>query len=1069
MLAAAASLRAQTTLGSAAVTGTARDESGAIVPGAAIVLIETARNLERETLSNDAGRFVFPTVPAGVYNVRVSKTGFQTYQTSGITVEVGQSAALEIVLKVGDVATTMSVAAEAALLQTESNTIGTVVDSARVEELPLNGRNFLQLALLAGGSNEAVGRGNVNQTGHNNRTLSVAGNQASHTGFLINGIVARGTRSAELTVNLSVASIDQFKVQQSFFMPDQGPNPGLVNVTTKGGGNQFHGQAFEFVRNEVFDARNFFAPGPEKLHRNQFGGAAGGPIVRNRLWFYGNYEGMREVTALSGRAYTPTQAMFGGDFNETGRNIFDPASFSAETGLRQPFANRVIPSARLNPVSRNLLRYYIPGSSLAQRPNNVFLNPRDSQTDDQYGGRVDYAINAYQSLFGQFIGMRSPLVNAGLFPLSGAFYPNDTHVAMVQHIWTLSPALVNTFRVGFARSLAIFSNEGKRAGPILNEIGIPNTLETNGVTGINLQEYTAFGRANGDLGNVDNLYQIDNGMNHIRGTHNFQLGVGIRYYRTWQQNANAAAHGNLAFQRNFTAQLQRNAQGQFTPQANTGDAFADFLLGTNTTGAMRGLPRIPYRFSQFMPYFQDVWKLRPNLTLNYGISWFKATVPNPQKWASTWPHGFNYETGLLTYAALGEIDPRVLLPDNNNFTPRLGVAWTPWRNTVIRAGAGLYYSDQQLGSLQWTMVAPPFNDSIEVNNGFVPVPQWVLGRNIFPARPQRPLDKNYAATVQGSAPFLFNEESRNPYMQQWNFSIQRTLGGSDMIELVYLGSSNHKLQSRHDYNQCRPTPDLRCNNATKPYPRYASLLRMDFPANSSYQAFIAKYDRRFGRGLAYRVEYTWAKTLSDVAEGEAQIAFCRGCEKGPTGFDVRHRGVVSAIYELPVGRGRAWGSSMSRAVDLLAGGWTATAIGTFQTGPAFHPVAPNVTASSFSDSRPNRICDGRDSGLANGLRTNGLRQFDTTCFVAPPTGFFGNSGRGFLNGPGVNNWDIGIQKFFPLGISENMRMQFRAEMFNAFNHAQFSLPVTNVASPNFGIVGGARQPRLIQLGLKLLF
>ncbi len=272
----ASSLLAQATLGSAAVGGAVRDDTGAAVPDAKVVLVETGRNLARETTTNASGAYLFPTISAGVYSLTVSKPAFETHKLSDVRVEVGQRATLDVALKLGQVSTVVSVSAEGrVLLETESNSIGTVVDSERVESLPLNGRNFLQLALLAGGSSDLVGNANVigGQVGHPDRGVILAGNLPQTTGYLINGIATRGGRLGESSLNLSVAAIDQFKVQQSFFMPDQGPNPGLVNVSTKGGGNRFHGQAFEFVRNERFDARNFFAPNPERLKRNQFGGA----------------------------------------------------------------------------------------------------------------------------------------------------------------------------------------------------------------------------------------------------------------------------------------------------------------------------------------------------------------------------------------------------------------------------------------------------------------------------------------------------------------------------------------------------------------------------------------------------------------------------------------------------------------------------------------------------------------------------------------------------------------------------------------------------------------------------
>ncbi|MGH9660077.1 MAG: carboxypeptidase regulatory-like domain-containing protein, partial [Bryobacteraceae bacterium] len=931
LLAASAAASAQTTLGGAALSGTVTDPTSAAVAGARAVLTDVARGLVREAEANDAGRFVFPSIPAGLYRLRVSKDGFETYELTGLNLDVGQLAAVNVELKVGAVTTVMTVSGERQLLtETESNTIGTVVDSARVDALPLNGRNFLQLAMMSAGSNEATGRADVaGQTGHPGRSVIIAGNMGGSTGYLVNGIAVRGGRLGELSLNLSIGDIDQFKVQQSFFMPDQGPNPGLVNVTTKGGGNDFHGQAFWFVRNKQFDAHNFFAPSAEDLKRNQYGFFAGGPLVKDRMWFHGHFEGLREITAFSSRAYAATQPMFGGDLREVAEQLFDPLTFSAETGRRQPFAGQTIPSSRINPVSRRLLDYYLPGSSLSQRPQNLFRNPRNTLDDDQVSVRFDQAIGARQVLFAQFIWQDSPAVTGAIMPFAGAFYPSEVQLLMAQHTWNLRPSLVNTLRAGASRNLSLFSNEGRTLGPVLGGLGIANTLDQRGITSIGFTDYAGFGRASGDLGNIDNNYQLDDGLHWVHGRHSVQFGASVRYRRTWQQNANAGALGSLGFQRTFTAQLAPDAQGRPVPQrANTGNSFADFLLGASTTGSYRGLPMLPYRFTQLMPYLQDTWKVSRSLTLNYGISYFYASVPEPQGSARNFAHGFDDATGLLKFAALGEIDPRVVSRDANNWTPRAGFAWQPsfLPRTVVRGGAGLYYSDTRLIELQFAMVGPPFNDSVDINhNQFLPLPSWILGQNIFPTQPAVPLDRNYAVNLRNAAPFLINEHGRDPYMQQWNLSLQHSLTGDSLVELDYLGSSSHALQNRYDYNQCRVGADLRCDPATRPYFRYTSLLRADFNGNSSYHALLAKFQHRAARRVNLNFEYTWAKALNDAWEGaastNAQITDCRRCDKGRASFDVRHRATVSALYELPF-RG-------------LAGGWTVSAIATLQTGIPF--------------------------------------------------------------------------------------------------------------------------------------
>ena len=386
----APSVLAQGVSGSASVAGTVTDESGAVIPGATVTLINVERGSEQELSTNEAGNYAYPDITPGAYTVRISSEGFATKEITDLDVQVGQRAAVNVELAVGQVTNVVTVEAVAVLLETENNAIGTVVDSERVKELPLNGRNFLQLALLAGGTAPAEGRASFEgQIGHPGRFVVIGGVKAANNSYTINGIQVRGARGGELAVGLSVSNVDQFKVQSSFFMPDQGPNPSMVNVSTRGGGNDFHGEAFEFVRNTALDARNFFAPGPEELKRNQYGFAVGGPIVRDKVWFRTGYEGMRERVAFSRGVFTPTQAMFGGDFSEDPFVIHDPHTLDESAGTRDPFPNQTVPKSRFNPVSDNLLQYYLPGSSFQARPSNLFVHPRNIVDNDQFNVRVD--------------------------------------------------------------------------------------------------------------------------------------------------------------------------------------------------------------------------------------------------------------------------------------------------------------------------------------------------------------------------------------------------------------------------------------------------------------------------------------------------------------------------------------------------------------------------------------------------------------------------------------------------------------------------------------------------------
>ena len=1066
---------AQTLLAVGSLGGTIRDESGALVADAKVTLTEESKGLVRESRSDREGSFLFPAIIAGVYSIRAEKRGFSPERINGVKIEIGEQASVAIDLRIEAPRTVLTVQAPATIeLNAGSNSRGSVVDPEQVRELPLDGRNLLDLAGLAAGALEL----NLskyqfsNNVGLTDRTIVLPATLPNSVTYSLNGINITGSRDGELALSPSLAAVDQFKVQQSFLMPDEGVNPAVVNIVTKSGSNRFHGEAFEFLRNGDLDARSFFAAGPEDLKRNQFGFALGGPIRKDRVWFYGFYEGLRQLEAFSTAGYSPTEGMFQGNFAGTGHTIYNPASFDPSSGTRQPFPDNFIPVSQINRVAQNLLPYYLPGSSLSSIPSNIRGNPRDTVNDDQGGARVDAALHAGHQLFGQFFQQNTPSDQPGLYPLSGLLYMNGSTLAMLQEVWTVSPQAVNTLRIGFLRNFATGGNEAQDLGPILASIGIANTFEQSGVTAINLQGYSSFGRANGEVGNHDNTWQFDEEFSYIVGQHHFAFGADLHYRRGWHQNGNGNALGSLSFQPAFTAQLTSNPQRQLVPLANTGNSFADFLLGLPVTGTLLGFPVVQYRATQFTPFVQDSWKLTGNLTLNYGISWFLDPPPQSQGSVRNLIHGFDTQTGLLTFAALGQANYRAVTTDKNNFAPRLGLAWMPefLKNTVIRAGAGVYYSPFQWFWAPYPLIGSPVGAGTSFTNALAnPQPAYVMGLNIFPAAATGGVTPSYATNLPpGIVATALNPDFRTAYVSQWNLSIQHGLGRNDLVDLDYLGASGHKLPNVSDISQCRPTADLFCG--AKTWPQYGALLYADSDGNSSYEALTAKYEHRTAYGLNLRFEYALAKAITDTFQltvaANNQISDCLACAKGPATFDVRQRAVSSVVWALPFGRGQRFGGQLPGWANIAAGGWTLTAIATFSTGQPVQLAAPNQTGSAFITPLPNRVCDGRSGQLSGNIRQNGFLWFDTACFPVPTVGYFGNSGPTVINGPGINNWDIGMEKSFVL--REAKRLQLRTELFNAWNHAQFSQPNGNAgAGPNFGRISASRPPRLIQVAAKV--
>jgi hypothetical protein len=1072
------SLSSQTGFYGGALRGTVEDDSGGRVEHAKISLVEESKGFERICESDSGGAFLFTPLTAGTYAVQVEKGGFQSERVHNLRIEVGEEAALAITLHVGASHTELTVQPPSSTeLDAGANTLGSVVDSGRVQELPLNGRYFLELAELAGVAEPVSSVSNLFTTnvGPPERTIILPGTLPNSVSYYLNGINITGSRDGELALSPSIAAVDQLKVDENFLMPDEGVNPALVNIVTRSGSNRFHGEAYEFLRNRDLDARSFFAAERNDVKLNQFGAAVGGPIVRSRLWFYGFYEGLRQLTAFPSAGYTPTVAMFRGDFSAAGTVIYDPETYNPAANTREPFPGGFqIPASRLNPVSQNLLRYYLPGKSLQTTPSNVFGNPRATQADDQGGLRLDAALNSRSQLFGQFFRQSSPTDMPGLFPFSGLLYLNSSNLGMLQHTVALSPRAVNILRLGFLRNVAVGGNEAQDDGPNAASIGIANTFSTRGVPAVNLQGYSSFGRANGEIGNRDNTWQLDEEFAYAKGAHSFAFGAGVQYRRGWHWNGNGSALGSLSFQPVFTAQLSTNAQGQMGPVANTGNAFADFLLGIPAIGMLNGLPAVQFRSIELHPYFQDSWRLAPNLTVNFGLAWSLETPPQPQGWARQYIHSFNFDTGLLAFAALGQTSYRPIRLDKDNVSPRLGLAWSPGflKGAVIRAAAGLYYSEFPWVLAGDSVQGPPAGVGQTFANALsAQLPSYALGLNIFSPSPAVPLTPTYAANLPtGTTIQAVDPNFRIGAISQWNASIEKGLRRTDSVELDYLGSSGHDLPNLSDLSQCRPAANLFCDLATRPYPRYGLFLYANSSGNSSYEALAVKYEHRAAAGLNVHIEYAFAKALADTWQSSLtlnQLTDCRKCAKGPASFDVRQKAVGSLVWSLPIGRDKHFGAKLPRWADMPAGGWSLSAITTFSTGQPVPLTAPNQTGSAFIRPLPNRVCDGRSRPLGNDVRTNGMLWFDGSCFPTPAPEYFGNSGATVLAGPGINNWDLGLQKTFAVG-EAGAKLDMRAEFFNAWNHTQFDQPNGNSgAGVNFGRISAALPPRLVQVALKL--
>jgi hypothetical protein len=1074
--------------GASVVEGLVQDATGAVIQDCDVKLLNTETGGKLATRTNNEGVYTFPSVQPGVYSLEISKPGFKSYSVTNFNVTVSQHATRNAVLELGAASATVLVDASGSgtLWEPTSNELGTLIEQENVRELPLNGRDFLQLGLLSGAtqtSGTTVSDFTTLQVGHPDRTIIIDGIEQDLTGFLINGLSTAGTRLGQASLNLSVAAIDQFKIHEGFFLPAEGPNNGgVVSVVSKSGSNRLHGEVFEFVRNTAFDAREYFdSPGAKAspFHRNQFGGAVGGPILRNRAFFFAHYEGRRQVRSNTVRATVPSAKMFGGNFSELSTVIYDPDTYDPNTGLRQPFAGNIIPERRINDMATKLLAYYVSASSYSKE--NLVGNPVTTDNYDQYGGRIDVNLNAKNTLFGQYVSENSPTVNAALFPLAGYGFPLSTHYFMTQLTTTLTPHLVNEFRMGYLHP-SVF-NAGATQNDVQTQLGFTGTADLNGIPGIYLSGFNtsgatsstpSFGRAQGLIGNIDNQYQMHESVNLLKARHEMSFGVDFNYVRTVQESSNFYSRGGVYFNPIYTAQLALNSAGALAPVSGTGNAFADFLLGMPQTGSVTSMPRTHFRWTAFTPYAQDTWRIFPNLTLNLGLGWNLSTPPRAAGPDKLYPHAFNFKTGKVEYAALGAVDPEIYKIDLNNFAPRVGISWQPsfLPETIIRAGAGIYYPAENAIYELFAITAPGVAIVQSITNKSSVTPTYVLGQNVFPDMTQTTITQDYADNVSGTL-FALDSKLRSTYIEQWSLAIQHSLAKSTIAEIDYIGSQLSKLPIRWNADDCSIAGSYVCDSTVRPYKQFNYIYEAANEGSASYNALVAKLQRQFSNGLSFVANYTWSKVLSNTEQGGAPVGLnqrgtCLSCDRGLAGYNAPQRLAASSVWNLPLGKGKQYLNGISSAMDRVVGGWTLDTIATFSKGNPFTVLAASsTTMDPMTQFRADQLCNGRSSLKNKNVRSNGHYWFDTACFATPAANYFGNSGTNIITGPGVNNWDIGAGKLIALRSPVNM--QFRAEAFNAFNHAQFLNPDSTMTDTNFGKITTVNSSREFQFSLKLLW
>jgi hypothetical protein len=1086
-------LWAMTVLGAArlypqAITGdltiNVTDPNGATIAGAELELTNAGEGTTRPGSTNDIGTFIFGQLKPGSYRLKVSAPGFQEQRVNDITIQLGQRARIEVKLTLGQVSESVTVSADAAtLLNAESSTQGQVIQSKPIEELPLNGRNFVQLAQLSTGSTPILAGASpsTSWTGRSDLTLSIAGLRESNVSFLLNGIETRNSRFGSAGIRPSVDAIQEFSVQRSSFTAEYGKSAAIVNTAIRSGTNDLHIVAFDLVRNKEFDANNFFANSAGQARpafsQNNFGSTASGPVYipglydgRNRTFFLFNYEGFRERQGISTTGLYPSAAQFAGNLadNTAGTGLFPTSSAFCQSNSGsqhcinvidpqsgQPFPNNIIPANRLDPITQKAVPYApvpnVPVSATAAAfPSfNTFGAPKRVIDWDQYNVRIDHRITDRDFVYGSFSNSDESQLSPALRFLGGDVFPMSDRLWTATYVRTITPSIVNEFRFGHNDSVTFRTSEGSNGTNYASSVfGLKNTSPNPfdfGIPAFSITGFGSIGSISEAIGADDENYQYVDNLSVTRGSHNFKTGVQIIHEKLFQITD---FNGNPTF----------SFDGRFT--GRSGNGLADFLLGVpyQAAGAL-GDSTQNLVTTYYGAYLEDNWKITRDLTLNLGLRYEFANSPREINNRSLY-----FDTGLRRTVVAGQgVRPEIVDPDYNNFAPRIGFAYQPGflKNTVIRGGAGIYYATDNYNEEQFKVQGAPFYQSQTINSN--PTNPTLFMNQMLPSFTASP----------STNPFTFNRLNRTPYISQWTFDIQHSFAGNNLIEIGYAGSTGQKLPQRRNLNIAALDPSGTTSIASRvPYPGYGFILYDYNGGWSSYQALTARYERRFRSGFYFLASYTYQKALDLGTTDDASVisSSYKILDKGHTDYDVPHRLVFSYMYELPFGKGKAFLNTVPGFVNVLVGGWQLNGITTLAKGQ-FRTVTVGtdwLNLGSFTTSVPNAIGDytaGRSlpTQYLNKAAFDYPRNAQGVAIHVP-----GNAGRNQIEMPGIANWDASLFKNVKFG--ERFTTQLRFEAFNLFNRTHFGAPNLSWTSPTFGrITTTLLDPRRIQLGLRLMF
>lgn len=1068
--------------GLSTINGSVTDPSGAVVPGAKITVTELDTKLSRETVSSPDGLYVLSALRPTRYTLLVEGAGFRSFSQTGITLQADNTVTINVKMELGATAETVQVVASAVQVDTTTSTLRQVVDSARMVELPLNGRNAAQLtALVAGAVNAPSGNADqgTTKTFPGAVTVSVNGGRQNNIAFNLDGVHSEDIFS---NVNQPLPmpdALQEFSFQTSNFSAEYGQNSsGVVNVVTKSGTNALHGNAFEFIRNAEFNARNFFSPTRDQLKRNQFGGTLGGPIQKDRLFFFGGFQRTYIRNTQNGRsAFVPTAANLRGDFSNL-LNASDPDNpLKRAITLKDPisgqlFTNNQIPVNRFDSAALALVKY-LPASSGAG--GLAFYSNPVIQDFKELLGRVDYSIGVNDRLNFRF--NKSWYDQPGIFANNNLLTyadhtPDTSYNTAIQETHIFSPTLLNDFRFGVTREVT--SRYPPDGVPNVRDLGVQNVYQTptKAIESFGVSGYFSFG-AFADSVFARATFDWYDTVRWVKGRHNFAFGGSFERARFNQHN--------LLFQ---------NGTYSFSGDL-TGNALADFLMGRLRTFTQGWGSFQKDRNILFSLFIQDTFKVNSRLTLSYGLR-FEPSFP----WHDIYPQAEAFSPALYAKGFRSKVYtnayPGMLFTGDdgfpadgrenswNNWGPRFGFAYDPAGNgkTSIRGGAGVFLNSRVPAFSNDAMVqTSPFSPTVSLTNPPTFSNPYQGTTNPFPLKFPVPHDFVFPTPVRVYSWDASHYKLQTPTVYNWNLTIERQLRANWLVRAAYVASRTNHLMENEQLNPAVYIPGSTLSaDARRPFQPYTSIVQGTATGSAWYNSMQWSLEKRFSQGFTILANYTWSKSQDNLPAGtdvtspmlnavigtSPYVPDFKALDRGPSDFDYNHNFVVSYVWEVPAL------ANANRLVRAVVGGWQISGIFSAQSGGP-------ITITAGQDRSQTGI--GNDKGVWLGQPARGSGACGSaapcvdflvpTAFALPALGTYGSIAKGTFRGPGAFNSDMGLSKRFP--IRERLNLQFRAEFFNAFNRVNLNNPTSSISGAGFGSIRGSRDPRIGQLALKLTF